>query len=542
MLGLAAVFAAVPALPAQAHSGLVSSSPADRVVLQSAPETAELTFNESIRPVVSAFQLYDPSGAKQQVDVTAVDRVARVSLPAGLADGSYVLSWRVISADSHPIAGAVSFSVGQPSNGTPAAGTERVVDGRVVPAYLVAQILALSGLLAAVGLTLFQVLVLRSETRAARARERVHVAAVVVTIVGHAALLPLTLARGEGLTLGRLVEPTLLLSTLGSAPALALALVVLGCAAMLLLPVVPGRRTHAVLGGLGAALALTSVLPVGHTRTTAPVAVVMGADVIHTLAGAVWFGGVIGLGIYLAAARRAGTPAGEAAVAVRRFSGLAGCVVVALGVTGLVLGVLILGSVSALIETNYGRTLLVKLGFVAVIGLLAVWNKSYLVPAVERPQAPREQWRRLTGAVRDEIALLVAVICVTGLLVMQSPVEADSSRSPAPVASDFRAALGAGTVQGSIKPVRVGSNEFEFVVRGADGGSLSPLETPKVTVALPEAGLGPLVASVRRAGKTSDRYIAELTLPTSGPWQVSVAVRVDTFSNLTARQVISVRE
>ncbi len=538
LLGVAALLVLVPVTPAQAHSGLVSSDPADRVVLKAAPSSARLTFNESVRPVVASFQLYDPAGDRRPLDVTAVDEVVEVSLPAQLVDGSYVLSWRVISADSHPIAGALSFSVGKPSS-VGAEAPRPGGDGRVTSAYLAAQIAAYLGLLAAVGITLFQVVVLRS-SQVNRARERVLLVAIAVTIVGHAALLPLTLLRGQGLSLDRLADPTLLRSTLGSASAVSLGLVVLGCSGLLLRPVLAGALAQRIVPGLGAMLAVASVLPVGHTRTAVPTAVVMGADLVHVLAGALWFGGVIGLGMFLAAARRAGTPAAAAAVTVRRFSGLAGVLVGALGVTGLVLGVLILGSVSALVETDYGRTLLVKLGFVAVIGLLALWNKAYLVPAVERPQAPHEQWRRLMGAVRDEIALLVAVIAVTGLLVMQSPVATDAPSPPASVA-DFRSALGPGTVQGRLGPARPGVNEFEFTVRGAGGAALAPVEIPKVTASLPEAGLGPLVASVTKI-EGSGRYRAELTLPTAGQWQINVSVRVDRFTNLPAQQTVAVRE
>ena len=539
LVGVVALLVLVPAAPAQAHSGLVSSNPADRTVLPAAPETANLTFNERVRPVVASFQLYDATG-KRQLEVAAVDQVVEVRLPAGLVDGTYVLSWRVISADSHPIAGALSFSVGQPSSRPPAAADLVSGDGRVDLAYLFAQVAAYLGLLAAVGLTAFQVAVLRS-AGVARARERLLLVAVVTTLIGHGALLPLTRLRGQGLSLGSLMDPGFLRSTLGSAPALALALVVLGGAALLVRPRLRRTWSQRGLASLGAGLALAAVLPVGHTRTAVPTAVVMGADLVHALAGAVWFGGVIGLGMFLASARRVGTPAGEAAVTVRRFSGLAGLLVAALGVSGLILGVLIMGSLSALTETNYGRTLLVKLGFVAVIGLLALWNRAYLVPAVERPEAPQEQWRRLTGAVRDEVALLVAVIGVTGLLVMQSPIVAEDPTAPTVVAGSFRSALGRGTVQGTITPVRPGVNEFEFAVRDADGGEMPSIELPKVTASLPEAGLGPLVASVTRI-EGSGGYRAELTLPTDGQWRFNVSVRVDKFTNLTAQQAVVVNE
>jgi len=96
-------------------------------------------------------------------------------------------------------------------------------------------------------------------------------------------------------------------------------------------------------------------------------------------------------------------------------------------------------------------------------------------------------------------------------------------------------------VQGSIKPARAGSNAFDFTVRGADGAPLSPLEVPKVTASLPDEGLGPLVASVRKTD-VPGRYRAVLTLPARGQWQVAVAVRVDTFATFTSRQVVTVRD
>jgi copper transport protein len=390
-----------------------------------------------------------------------------------------------------------------------------------------------------VGLTMFEVLVLRSATEANRARERVLVLATTTTIVAHAVAAPLTLLRGQALGLDRLFDESLLAASLGTAPALALALVVLGCSLLVLRPVLPGSRSRTVISSLGATLAVSSVLPVGHTRTAVPTSVVMMADLVHALAGAIWFGGVIGLALFLGAARRAGAPAAGAAGVVRRFSGLAGMLVAALGVSGVILGVLILGSARSLLGTDYGRTLLVKLALVAVVGLLAWWNKTHLVPAVERQLAPREQWRRLTGAVRDEVALLVAVICVTGLLVMQSP-HADQDPGPPPAGeSTFRAALGEGAVQGSITPARLGVNVIEFAVRDGDGAAVAPSETPTVTATLPDQGLGPVVAAVRPTGAPG-RYRAQITLPAPGRWQLAVSVPVDEFTRPAARLTVAV--
>jgi copper transport protein len=536
-----AVLLAAPTSVAEAHSGLLSTTPGSGAVMGVAPDSVLLRFSETVTPVAAAFQLFDPSGTPIAVDVTSVDSTVEVALPTGLVQGSYVLSWRVISADSHPISGGVPFSIGRSSTGGTSTAADSVsppLDGAVGLSYVLAQTAAYLGLMAAVGLTLFQVVVL-SPQDVSPSRERVLVGAIATTIIGHAALLPLTLLRSQGVPLSRIVDPTTLLASLSSSAGLALALVVLGCCAMLLRPVVPRPAVPKALAALGACLAVASVLPVGHTRTATPTWLVMTADVVHTLAGAMWFGGVIGLVLFLRATKKAGAPAEEAAGVVSRFSTLAGLLVVALGVTGVILAVLILGSVPALFETDYGRTLLVKLAFVGVIAVLAWWNKVYLVPAVRRVQPSQDQWRRLTGAVRDEAALLVAVVCVTALLVMQSPVVAPAPSPPPPATVAYSSALGSGSVKGSLEPARIGENFLEFDLVDSRGHALSPVALPTVSASLPDAGLGPLAATVEQKGRPG-HYRATITLPTRGQWEVAMTVRVTKFEQQTATQVISV--
>lgn len=543
LLALAAVGALLVAGPlpsAEAHSGLVSSSPSSGAVLSRAPETVRLTFNEPVNPLPAAFQLYDSGGRKRPVTVSAVDNVVTVQLPSNLARGTHVLGWRVVSADSHPIAGAVPFSIGVASGGAtvlptgvgqPGGGADR--------AFLVANIVGYLGLMAAVGLALFEVMVPRLPTGASRARDRVIAVAVAATVAAHVALVPLTFIRAEGAGLDRVLDPNTFVLGLSTAAGLALGLLVLGGCALLLTPVVARPAARVTLTALGTIMAVVSVLAVGHTRTVAPTWLIMSTDVIHVLAGAMWFGGVIGLSMHLRTARRSGVAPSAAASTVARFSAVAGVLVLALAVTGTVMSVLVVGSAQALLDTNYGRTLLVKVGFAAVIALLAVYNKLYLVPAVSRPHAPEFQWRRLHGAVRDEAALLVAVLVVTGLLSMQSPkVPADNVPAP-PAAARLVAPLGSGLVEGVVKPARTGNNDFTFELRGADRQPWTPVSAPEVTATLPEAGLGPIVGTVQGAGRPGS-YRATIALPLQGRWQITVSARVSQFEKPSAQQVISV--
>src|SRR6476660_8262697 len=107
---------------AHAHASLIRSDPADRVVMAQPPPACTLIFNEPVSPLV--LRLVRPSGDVEDLkDVSANGATVKVALPAGLSQGTHLLSWRVVSADGHPVGGALTFSIGQPSS-VPAARTD----------------------------------------------------------------------------------------------------------------------------------------------------------------------------------------------------------------------------------------------------------------------------------------------------------------------------------------------------------------------------------------------------------------------------------
>ena len=97
----------------------VSTDPAEGAVLATAPSSVEFTFDEPVVLVPDGFQLYDGSGGHRTVPVEAVDATIRATLPPDLAEGSYVLFWRVVSDDSHPESGVLSFAIGRADESVP---------------------------------------------------------------------------------------------------------------------------------------------------------------------------------------------------------------------------------------------------------------------------------------------------------------------------------------------------------------------------------------------------------------------------------------
>ncbi|MFD5079792.1 copper resistance CopC/CopD family protein [Streptomyces sp. NPDC058371] len=105
--------------PASAHAALSGTDPRDGTVLKSAPRHVTLTFTESVGLLDDSFRVLDPENRRVHTGEAGHaggrSETARVTLPRDLGTGTFTVAWRVVSADSHPVSGAFTFSVGKPS-------------------------------------------------------------------------------------------------------------------------------------------------------------------------------------------------------------------------------------------------------------------------------------------------------------------------------------------------------------------------------------------------------------------------------------------
>ena len=521
-LGL--VFAAValglmlvlPAAPAVAHASLLHSTPGDGAVMAQAPGLVELVFSEPVALVSDGFQLYDNTGGHRAVPAEQLDATVSASLPSDLPEGSYTLGWRVVSDDSHPVSGVLSFTVGRSGASAPTIAEND--SASVDTLYAALNAVGYLGLFCLVGLTAFDLFVVRIPA----AGRRLPPVAALVSVCAYLVLVPLTEARERGAGLRAIFDPASASVGWSGGAALTLVLAFSGAALMLLRGGLP-RRAGFWAGTVGAVIALASVLPVGHTRTFGPIWLMMGADLIHAATAAVWLGGLLALILHVTRARRRNGDPAEAAVALSRFSTLAGGVVVLLGVTGTVMAVVMVGSVTALLGSSYGQLLLVKLAVVAVIGGLAAWNRFGLVPRLAHEGIKGTAWNRLALAIRLEAAGLVLVIGLTSVLTLQNP---RVSEAPAPEGTPVFVELGTGHLTGRFGPGTAGTNVMTFDLTDAGGAPIVPISMPQVSVAEPNLSLGPLAAKIESGGKPGS-YRSEMALPEAGQWKITVAVRIN---------------
>ena len=117
VVGLFGLFA-FPAGAAQAHAELIRTSPAQGSIVTSAPSEIVVTFSEAVQPVTTRITVIAPDGKRidsgnPRVQGDNMHIPVRTNVPGG----TYLVSYRVISADSHPVGGGFTYSVGAPSPG-----------------------------------------------------------------------------------------------------------------------------------------------------------------------------------------------------------------------------------------------------------------------------------------------------------------------------------------------------------------------------------------------------------------------------------------
>ncbi|MEG9226030.1 copper resistance CopC/CopD family protein [Aeromicrobium sp. Sec7.5] len=530
-VGLLLLASGVLASPAAAHASLVSTTPADGEVLSDAPGEITLTFTESVR-LTDGIELLAGDGTPVAADVGASDEVVTITPDAPLADGTYVVGWRVISADSHPIAGGLSFSVGAPSATTvEIATTEAPRDVDLL--RKTAEAVRYGGVLVAAGLLPFGLLVAGSAVRdSSTARRRVlrtgGVAAGLAALAA-VALAPLTTLWQNASPLSAigavLIEGTTWRTETGAAALLLVC--ALGVAVLTL------RRAPA-LALAAAAVAVGSLAVVGHTRTFGPVSVVLTADVLHTVTAALWAGGIVGLVLLLTAGRA--VRAALVQQAVRRFSALALVSFAVLTVSGGVLWWRVPATVGDLPDSSYGVHLIVKVVLVGGIVLVAAWNLRHLR---SHRTIDLTALRRTTAA---EVALVAVVTAVTAGMVTQVPRIAEpvpASATPAPAELDLD--LGDGiTATLVLTPGGVGTNSAQLTVVDSAGGPVTAVEPPQVSVGIEEFDLGPFRHELVAVSPGS--YEGSIDLPIAGTWRIDVGVRTSVYERPSDSATLEVTE
>ncbi|UYO37974.1 CopD family protein [Rhodopseudomonas palustris] len=508
-----------PALAA-AHASLVASDPASEAVLATPPTSFSLTFNEPVTALL--LQLIDARGRSQAI--TAIDQdgaTLRFAPPAALGEGAHVLSWRVVSADGHPIGGALTFWIGTPGQRLPPIVVPDDPARRT--AIWATRILAGFTLLTAVGGAAFLAWI---------AAAPVAGAALLTAGLALLGLLAVVLSAGlQGLDaldlpLARLGDAAVWRAgasgSFGDAAALS------GMAFVLTLLALRWRGWNARLLSLGAVVSLGTAFAVsGHAATAEPRALSGAAVWLHGVSLALWIGA---LPLAIAVGRRDAAPA-----TLRRFSKAIPLVIVMLLISGVALAAIELGRIDALWQSDYGRVLIAKLALVCVLLALALWNRVRLTPLLLAGEASAV--RRMRASIVAELVLVIAILGVVGLWRFTPPPRSTASQ-PAAASEMVHLHTERAMATVTLAPARAGPVEIEVLLQTAEEAPLAA-QALTVTLANPEAGIEPLSAEAR---KTADGpWRARLTAPVPGKWTLTLGILISDFEKVNLETPIVIR-
>ena len=515
----------------------VSFSPAQGATLPAGtpPRVVSVGFDEGVQIPPNALQMFDSTGKAVQIGAATHsngDSVMSATIPK-IADGTYVVTWRAISDDSHPVSGSWTFSVGTPSKSSVnVASLTPHGDRSLGVVFGIGRALAFLSLLVLVGGVAF-VRVWWPDAASRRPIIVLFVVAWATVIVTALAGIGLQAAYSTGKGFGSVLDTDLIREVMrahfGEAW-LTRAVVAFFCLPLALRPTLWKKRWPAgaaidvplLLVGL---LLLATVSYAGHATTGRWVPLAFVTDVLHLTGAAGWLGGlaVLALALWLPARAR-GAPLASA-----RFSRLAAPAIALIVLSGTVQAFRQVSSLSALVHTTYGRLLIAKVLAVGVVLVAASASRDIvrervvpaltpaLGPGAARAEADEHDVRNLRDAVLVEVVLAVIIIALTAVLMNTEPARAASA------GGSFSTTVknSAMWFDVSVSPTKAGTNNVRIVPRAPNGGAASVVDLT-ATLANPARKVAPINVLLSTGGPFNTSYGGRATIPFPGKWTLEI--------------------
>jgi len=458
--------------PAFGHALPQSSDPGRGVDLPTSPTAVTIVFGERPDPKLSTIRVLDTSGASVtsgSTSAVATDPLALTVPVRTLVSGVYTVAWRTVSAvDGHLATGTFAFGVGVAPPATAGAGSSATVASNgPSPASIVGRWLLYLGLIPLAGAAFFA---LASGTVSRPLARVVMPAAWAAAAVGTVAVLAVEISDAD-VGLGDLPG-----TSLGTAAIVRLVPLLVAALGVLWVQRRPGRNGAAVVlaGGAGGMLADVAF---SHAAAGGAAAFDMVVQAAHVLAVGLWLGGLVGLIVALR-----GEPGPETARVARRYARFATAGIAIVAVSGLIRAVSEVGTIDALVSTDFGRLVIAKTALLAVLALLGAVNHFRNVPAAGRAL----RGLRRVGSV--ELLVGATVLLLSASLVnLAPPSEVAAAQGGAGGSSVTAPLVVTGADYGTsvrlrleVSPGQAGFNTFRATVTDYDTGA--PVAATGVTL------------------------------------------------------------
>lgn len=490
------------AAPASAHATLVSTTPPGDELIERVPSEVQLVFDEGVEVVDGGVRVFGPSGERVDRGVAETrdgGRTVLATIDDPGTQGTYTVSWRVLSEDSHNLSGSFVFHVGTETGGADVgddANTLTDVAGGL------ARWAAYAGALVAMGAAALA-LVNPGETAISRRLRLIVMVGAGGAAVATAVVLVTQTADVSGRSLLDSIALTRDIATDTRSGRL-------GVLRILLLTAAGGAAAVGALwskrpwiaGGLVVGAMVTWPLS-GHAWTTTPQWAAVLVDLVHLAAVGVWAGGLFALGCTL-------READDQAAMARRFSKMAVVTVVVVAISGSLSAFWQLRSFDALVDTGFGQLLIAKIAGFAALVILGSLNRALVAAWADRSA------QILVRFVRAEVAIAVIVLALTAVMVNQPPGR-DSVGGPFEISS--QAVGGGGRLDLTVSPARVGQNDIHLYFFDEAGQTLVPVDAVEMTAGTDQ--INPRRLDIEPVSSSHfSSYGASLTAP--GTWTLTV--------------------
>ena len=526
---------------ASAHATLESSSPADGQSVLTSPSEIRITFSEAVTTISGALSVLNADGKTVDVGNTEVvgGRTLVAPISETLSDGTYVATYRVLSADGHPVSGSILFGVGNGAldrSAQPSSTGDRLWE---IIGGISRFIMYLAALVAA-GVAFFLAFIHdRAEDRwrivpFVRIGSILALLSAIGIVMSQAALL-----TGKGA--GAVTDSTVLRDVLNQNLGWSLALLMIGLAAVHLSTDIPKKVVSQSLALYGGLAVTVSFAVWGHATELSPTAISLAADAIHATAAALWLGGLVGL-VMVLSVRTPETVRATAGI-IGRFSRMAFWSVIALTLAGLTLTITGSGaSLNSILTTTWGQLVLAKISLTLIVVLIAAWNRRTLVPSLTSPTENTGElavrWATLLRTIRAEAVLLVAVVALTAIVVNVPPARTAVVAKADRV--DITQRVDTGNVQLSVDPAIVGPNTVAVRYTDGTGQPINVANSMSIEFSQPSAGLEPITRQVP-ASEPGVFVIQGNELSIPGTWTITIAVRTGDFTEQRTSFEVPVR-
>ena len=526
---------------ASAHATLESSSPADGQSVLTSPSEIRITFSEAVTTISGGLSVLDADGKTVDVGNSEVvgGRTLVAPISETLSDGTYVATYRVLSADGHPVSGSLLFAVGAGAldrSAQPSSSGDRLWE---IIGGISRFIMYLAALVAA-GVAFFLAFIHDHAEDRWRIVPFVRIGSILALlsaigiVMSQAALL-----TGKGA--GAITDSTVLRDVLNQNLGWSLALLMIGLAAVHLSTDIPKKVVSQSLALYGGLAVTVSFAVWGHATELSPTAISLAADAIHATAAALWLGGLVGL-VMVLSVRTPETVRATAGI-IGRFSRMAFWSVIALTLAGLTLTITGSGaSLNSILTTTWGQLVLAKIGLTLIVVLIAAWNRRTLVPSLTSPTENTGElavrWATLLRTIRAEAVLLVAVVALTAIVVNVPPARTAVVAKADRV--DITQRVDTGNVQLSVDPAIVGPNTVAVRYTDGTGQPINVANSMSIEFSQPSAGLEPITRQVP-ASEPGVFVIQGNELSIPGTWTITIAVRTGDFTEQRTSFEVPVR-